>query len=177
MILRALKPALVFASWIGALTLAFPPGLASAESPHYTIGGFATLGTKNFTGSARDYGGGAILEAQFLDSDFRVGPALGAYYVSDSMGGIIATPLLVAASLELGERCVFGRLSARGGLAPLTLSDGFAVGGLFTVGARIEYRIDEIIALGLGVDALFVIGQYGRSDLAPILTLTIRPSS
>lgn len=170
---RAPLPALFSLAF--ALSFASISPEAHAEGPVYAVDGFATIGMKNFTGKARDYGGGGLLEAYFLDGPLRFGPALGSYYVSDAAGGLIVTPILAAASIELGKRRVLGSFRARAGPSPLTTDEGFALGGLFTLGVALEYRIDEIVAIGLGVDALFLIGQYGRSDLAPLLTLSLRP--
>lgn len=173
MSIRAPLPALFSLALL--LPLLFEARQASADGTVYSISGFATIGMKNFTGGARDYGGGGILEAHFLNGPLRVGPALGSYYVSEAGGGLVVTPLLAAASLELGQRRVLGNLRARGGVAPLTTGEGFGVAGLFTLGMTVEYRVDEIVAIGLGVDALFLIGHYGRADLAPLLTLSLRP--
>lgn len=159
--------------------LALLGGVASAEGPVYSISGFATIGMTSSAEGARGYGGGGILEAHFLDGPLRVGPAIGSHYISEGAGGLIITPLLAAASLELGNEAQGGRLlggfRARGGVAPIVTGDGFGVGGLFTLGATIEYRVDEIVAIGLGLDAHLLLGRYARVDLAPLLTLSLRP--
>lgn len=158
-----------------AVLLGIAPRQASATEPSGTVSGHAVVGAGSLISAEPELGGGGFVDLLFGGGPLRLGPALGTYFVNDAGGGRVITPLALASSIRVEPRPVGATFRARLGFAPGATGEGFSASGIFTGGVYLDFRIDDVISLGVGSDVSFLFGGSGRTDFMPGVLLSFTP--
>jgi hypothetical protein len=160
-----------------ALVVGLLPVSARASEPSGTISGHAIIGAGSLTAAAPELGGGGIGDLLFGGGPMRLGGALGTWFVDDAQGGRLVAPLALSSAIRIEPRPVGANFRGRVGLGTGATADGFYAAAFLSVGVFIDFRLDEVISIGVGSDVSFLIGKSGRTDFMPGVVLSFTPKS
>jgi hypothetical protein len=112
----------------------------------------------------------------------RVGPAtfglaigVGASTSDNEEVNRVFAPLGLSIGVGVAPRPVGFHVFARGGLWAGATNDGLRAGGWGALGARLEIRLDDAIALGASLEVWRLTGELERWMILPGLSLVWRP--
>jgi hypothetical protein len=153
------------------------PGGAKASETSGSVSGHAVVGAGSLLAEQPELGGGGFADVLFGPGPLRLGAALGTWFVNDQAGGRIVTPIALSSAIRIEPRPVGATFRARAGVAPGATGDGFTTAAILTGGVYLDFRVDEVISIGVGSDVSFLIGRSGRTDFLPGVLLSFTPKS
>jgi hypothetical protein len=163
---------LVVALFVGAV-----PASAGASEPGGSVSGHAIVGAGSLTGGDPELGGGGAADILFGGGPLRLGGALGTWYVNDREGGRVVSPIALSSAIRIEPKPVGATFRARAGLATGATGEGFYAAAFLSMGVFLDFRLDEVISIGVGSDVSFLIGKSGRTDFMPGVVLSFTPKS
>lgn len=162
---------------IVALVVGLAPESASASEPSFTLSGHAAIGAGSLVGDRAELGGGGFAEVLFGGGPLMLGLGLGTWFVDDADGGRLATPIALSTAIRLEPDPVGATFRARAGFGAGAIGGGFHAHAFLSMGVYLDFRLDEVISLGVGSDVSFLVGKTGYTDFMPGVLLTFTPRS
>jgi hypothetical protein len=160
-----------------ALVVGLLPTRAAASEPSGSVSGHAVVGAGSLTGGEPELGGGAVADLLFGGGPLLLGGALGTWFVNDPEGGRFVAPIALASAIRIEPKPLGATFRLRLGLGTGATGDGFYAAAFFSGGVFLDFRLDEVISIGVGSDVSFLIGKNGRTDFMPGVVLTFTPKS
>lgn len=121
-----------------------------------------------------DFGGGLLVDLGLPVCFLRLGGVFGGFGLSSENDerSRVFMPLGASIALVLPSGPLRFELRGRGGGWGGATHDGLRVGGFVSGGAYFGVSIGRGVAIGVGADAIWLLGHGDRTIVAPGLTLT-----